>query len=153
MSKKTKPIVVFAGIALVSAALAGGATWWLLPRPAAGHGAVKKVEEPRKPSKYVTLDKVIVMLRRAPGEAEPHYLSTDLVLATSDDKEKPLKEQLPLLRSIAVRALSRYTMSEAAAMSVEQYADLLNKSFNASYAQERLDKPFTEVMIGKLITE
>jgi flagellar FliL protein len=68
-----------------------------------------------KPVKYVTLDKVIVMLRRLPGEAESHYLSTDLVLATEPAKEKETKENLPLLRSVAVRTLSAYTMAEAEA--------------------------------------
>jgi flagellar FliL protein len=93
------------------------------------------------------------MLRRSPGDTEAHYLSADLVLATTDDHERHAKEHLPLLRSIAVRALSGYTLPVASNMTVEQYADHLNKTFNASYARERTDKPFSEVMIGKLIIE
>jgi flagellar FliL protein len=148
---KTKPIFIIAGIALLAASLGAGAVWRLThPEPA---GAQAKKLEPKKPAKYVTLDKVIVMLRRSPNDPQAHYLSTDLVLATSEEKEKHTKEHLPLLRSIVVRTLSAYPLQEASSMTVEQYADLLNKSFNASYTRERLEKPFTEVMIGKLIIE
>jgi flagellar FliL protein len=155
MTNKIKMIMGFAAVALLSAAAAGAAVWWYTPSPAAkGDGA--KVEEPRKdkkPAKYVTLDKVIVMLRRAPDEAEVHYLSTDLVLETTAANEKQTKEHLPMLRSIAVRTLSSYAMSTASAMTVQQYADELNRTFNASYAKEKSEKPFSEVMIGKLIIE
>src|SRR5947209_2765064 len=105
MNSKTKLMMAFAGVALASAAVAGGGAWWYASRPAtAGAAAPKKVEVSNKPVKYVTLDKVIVMLRRGPNDTEAHYLSTDLVLATSDDKERQTKDNLPLLRSIAVRA-------------------------------------------------
>jgi flagellar FliL protein len=86
-------------------------------RPAAADAEKKQADKPKegKPVKYVTLDKVIVMLRRGPNEAESHYLSTDLVLATEPEKEKETKENLPLLRSLAVRTLSSFTMAEASA--------------------------------------
>jgi flagellar FliL protein len=101
----------------------------------------------------VTLDKVIVMLRRGPDDSDTHYLSTDLVLSTEVSKEKETKENLPLLRSLAVRTLSGYTMREASNMTVEQYAEQLNKSFDANYEHEHTEKPFVQVMIGKLIIE
>ena len=95
----------------------------------------------------------IVMLRRAPNEAAAHYLSVDLVLATNAELEKEAKEHLPLLRSIVVSALSTHTLAEANAMTVDQYAALLNKTFNANYEKENHEKPFSEVMVGKLIIE
>jgi flagellar FliL protein len=153
MNNKTKLMIAFAGVALASAAAAGGAAWWYGSRPAAPAGASARVEVSKKPAKYVTLDKVIVMLRRGPNDAEAHYLSADLVLATSDDQERHTKEHLPLLRSIAVRALSGYTLAVASGLTVEQYAAQLNKTFDASYARQRTEKPFSEVMIGKLIIE
>jgi len=150
-------IIAIAGAVIVSAAGAGGAVWWFMPKPATAAGAAKKAdaEKPRegKPVKYVTLDKVIVMLRRGPDDADTHYLSTDLVLSTEAAKEKETKENLPLLRSLAVRTLSAYTMKEAAGMTVEQYAEELNKSFDANYEHEHTEKPFVQVMIGKLIIE
>ena len=149
-------IIAIVGAVIVSAAGAGGAVWWFMPKPAAAAGAEKKeAEKPKegKPVKYVTLDKVIVMLRRGPNDASSHYLSTDLVLVTAPEKEKETKEHLPLLRSLAVRTLSSYTMDEASTMTVEKYAEELNHSFNANYEQQHTEKPFEQVMIGKLIIE
>lgn len=153
MNKKTLFAIV--GAVILSAGAAGGAVWWFMPKPAAAAGEEKKAEKPKeaKPMKYVTLDKVIVMLRRGPEEADTHYLSTDLVLATEPAKEKETKENLPLLRSLAVRTLSGYTMAEASSMTVDKYAEQLNHAFDASYEHEHAEKPFAEVMIGKLIIE
>ena len=154
---KMKMIIAIAGAVIVSAAGAGGALWWFMPKPATAAGVARKAEPDKpkdgKPVKYVTLDKVIVMLRRAPDETDTHYLSTDLVLSTEASKEKETKENLPLLRSLAVRTLSSYTMHEASNMTVEQYAEQLNKSFDANYEHEHTEKPFVQVMIGKLIIE
>ena len=153
---KMKMIIAIAGAVIVSAAGAGGAVWWFMPKPAAAAGAKKAEPEKAKeakPVKYVTLDKVIVMLRRGPEDNDTHYLSTDLVLSTEASKEKETKENLPLLRSLAVRTLSSYTMREASNMTVEQYAEQLNKSFDANYEHEHTEKPFVQVMIGKLIIE
>jgi len=157
MNNKVKMIAAIAGAVVFSAAAAGGAVWWWMPKPATAAGIDKKkaADKPKdgKPVKYVTLDKVIVMLRRGPDDSDTHYLSTDLVLSTEGSKEKETKENLPLLRSLAVRTLSAYTMKEAAGMTVEQYADQLNKSFDANYEHEHTEKPFVQVMIGKLIIE
>jgi len=157
MNNKIKLIIAFAGVALVSAAASGAAIWYLAAKqpsdPKAAKQTQAEAEAKEKPAKYVTLDKVIVMLRRAPDEPAAHYLATDLVLATTEKQEKTTKEHLPLLRSIAVTALSAHTMAEASHMTVEQYAVQLNKTFNASYAKENREKPFSKVMIGKLVIE
>jgi flagellar FliL protein len=151
-----KTIITIASAVIISAAGAGGAVWWFMPKPATGESADKKVVEKTregKAVKYVTLDKVIVMLRRGPDETDSHYLSTDLVLATDPDKEKETKENLPLLRSLAVRTLSGFTMAEASSMTVDKYAEQLNHSFDADYERTHTEKPFAAVMIGKLIIE
>lgn len=159
MNSKLKMIIGVVAVAVLSAAAAGGAMWWMKPQAAEAAGAAHAAEAPKKkeksdkPVKYVTLDKVIVMLRRAPNEAQAHYLSTDLVLATDEKREKLTKDHLPLLRAVAVRALSAHTLAEASSMTVEQYAEQLNKTFDANYASEEREKPFDEVMIGKLIVE
>jgi len=156
MNSKAKLIAAFFGVAILAAGAAGGAMWYLAPAQSGKAGAAaetpKKALE-KKPTKYVTLDKVIVMLRRAPSEAAAHYLSVDLVLATTTEQEKEAKEHLPLLRSIVVSSLSTHTLAEANAMTVDQYAALLNQTFNANYEKENHEKPFSEVMIGKLIIE
>jgi flagellar FliL protein len=115
MNSKFKSIVAIACAVIVSAAGAGAAVWWFMPkprRPAWKRRPKRTSRSDGKPLKYVTLEKVIVMLRRGPGEAEIHYLSTDLVLSVEAAKEKETKENLPLLRSLAVRTLSAYTMAK-----------------------------------------
>ncbi len=160
MNSKVKMIVAIAGAVVVSAAAAGGAVWWFMPKPAAAAGAEGKkekaeAEKPKegKPLKYVTLEKVIVMLRRDADSADTHYLSTDLVLSTEASKEKETKENLPLLRSLAVSTLSTYTMADASKMTVKEYAENLNKAFDENYEDNHTEKPFVQVMIGKLIIE
>ena len=148
---KSKLIIAIVAAVVVVAGAAGGAMWYM--NTSASPGVAAKPAPETKPTKYVTLDKVIVMLRRAPAEQATHYLSVDLVLATTAAEEKATKEQLPLLRSIAVSALSARTMAEASAMTVDQYAAELNKVFNANYEKENHLKPFSEVMVGKLIIE
>ncbi|MFP5392423.1 MAG: flagellar basal body-associated protein FliL [Gammaproteobacteria bacterium] len=147
--------IVIGVVAVLIAGGGAGGAWWLRTAQKPGAEAHAEAKKPKsdKPAKYVTLDKVIVMLRRGAGETSTHYLSTDLVLATTEDKEKHTKEQLPLLRAIAVRALSAHTLAEASAMTVEQTAAQLNETFDAHYASAERDKPFSEVMIGKLIIE
>jgi flagellar FliL protein len=156
MNSTPKKVITLAVVALVSAAVAAGAAWRFMQPAAATSAAAapkKEKEKAKLPPRYVTLDKVIVMLRRSPNEASAHYLAADLVLATTDEKEKTAKEHLPMLRSVAVSALSTFSMPSAADMTVEQYASVLNKSFEASYAKARLEKPFNEVLISKLIIE
>ena len=156
MNSKVKLLTAFAAVALLAAGGAGGAMWYLAPSQQAAGGAHAQAPKPaaeKKPTKYVTLDKVIVMLRRAPTETAAHYLSVDLVLATTAEQEKEAKEHLPLLRSIVLSSLSPLSLAEANAMTVDAYAAQLNKTFDASYAKENHIKPFSEVMIGKLIIE
>ncbi|MBZ2208634.1 flagellar basal body-associated FliL family protein [Massilia soli] len=155
---KLSSMLAFAGVALFSAAIAGGAMWWYGPHDAVAGAASAEtaqpvIDEDKAPARYVTLDKVIVMLKRNAGDTQAHYISTDLVLSTTEENEKKAKEHLPMLRTVAVRALSSYAMNEASAMTVEQFADRLNTAFEATYAAEKTAKPFTEVMIGKLIIE
>ncbi|WP_256079425.1 flagellar basal body-associated FliL family protein [Massilia sp. YIM B04103] len=158
--KNMKLVIALVGVAVLAAAVAGGAVWYMgkgaanAATPAASAHA--KAEPPRgdgKPPKYLTVDKVIVMLRKAPGDAVPHYMSADLVVATTAEKEKEAKEHLPLLRSIAVKSLSALPMAKAETMSIDQFAEELNKAFDETYEKERLEKPFNNVMIGKMILE
>ena len=93
---------------------------------------------------------------RATDESVPQALAgwrPTVVLSTTADQEKKVKDDLPMLRSVAVRALSAHTMSEAQELTVEKYAEQLNSTFAATYDKDKLEKPFSEVMIGKLIIE
>ena len=155
MNKKL--VIAMVGVLLLGGGVAGGAVWYMGKQAATGpEGKTVKHEEPKvetEPPKYITVDKVIVMLKRSEGEAVTHYLSADLVVATTAKQEKECKEHLPLLRSVAVKALSSLPMSKAATMSIDQFADELNKAFDETYAKDKRERPFSEVMIGKLILE
>jgi flagellar FliL protein len=152
MNKKL--VVILAVVGLIAAGAAGGAVWLLKSDGGNGHAAKAEAKkEEAKPLKYLTVDKVIVMLRRNPGDTVTHYMSADLVVATPLEQEKETKEHLPLLRSVAVRALSALPMEKASTMTIDQFAEELNKAFDDVYAKEQRERPFKEVMIGKLILE
>lgn len=147
--KRLKFILVFcvAGLLLAGGGAAGA--WWLLRSQ--DKSAPKAVEVDTREYKYVTLDKVIVMLRTRSGEPMSHYLAVDLVFKTPAKSEKHVKEHLPLLRSVAVNALSEYTLDRAGQMTVQEFTIEVNKAFARSYAHG--EKPFTEALISKLIIE
>lgn len=155
MNKKL--VLILVAVLLLGAGAAGGAVWYLkggAAAPAASASA-KAAEEkkPGEPLKYLTIEKVIVMLRRQPGDTVPHYMSCDLVISTTIKQEKEAKEALPMLRSVAVRALSALPMEKAAMMTIDQYVEELNKAYDETYAKEQRERPFQQVMIGKLILE
>lgn len=155
--KNMKMIIAFVIVAVIGAGVAGGAVWYLSKGgPAAGAAEAKKAPEKHedgKPPKYLTVEKVIIMLKRMPGDTASHYMSADLVVTTNEEKEKAAKEHLPMLRSVAVRTLSNLPMATAQTMTIDQFAAELNKAFDETYARDKREKPFTEVMIGKLIIE
>ena len=156
--KNLKLILVVALVGVLAAAGAGAAVWWKLggASPAHAKGAESAKAEPPKPApeyKYVTLDKVLVMLRGRSGEAISHYMAVDVVFKALPEQEKRAKEHLPLLRTVAVKALSSYTLESAQAMSVAQFAEELNKAYRDSYAADQHEPPFAEALIGKLIIE
>jgi len=147
MSKLQK-LLIGGALALLLVGGAGAAAWWKFKRPAAQDNPAETAEAAVDPIeyKYITLDKVIVMLRNGEGETGSHYLAVDLVFKTPPKTEKLTKEHLPLLRSVAVRSLSNQTRAQATAMTVDQLAE-------ASYQAEHHEMPFAEAMIGKLIVE
>lgn len=165
--KNMKMIVAFALVAVVGAAVAGGAVWYMSKgdeaaavahegkdaKDAKAKKAKKEEKKDDTPPKYLTVDKVIIMLKRVPTDTSAHYMSADLVITTNVKQEKEAKEHLPMLRSVAVRTLSNLPMATAQVMTIDQFAAELNKAFDETYEQEGREKPFSEVMIGKLIIE
>lgn len=154
--KKTQLLLSVALFSVLMAGAGGGVAWWLLngrTASAAQMPAPDEVEFDKREYKYLSLDKVIVMLRGSAGQPLSHYLAMDLVFKTPVEKEKVAKQHLPLLRSIAVKALSAYTFDQAAQMTVDEFAADINRAYEEGYAKDRTDKPFVEAMIGKLIIE
>lgn len=158
---KSKHIILLLTLILVivlSALIAGGVFWWRQQQAAPTHAAKAAATPPAPPVdsynyKYISLDKVIVMLRGKAGEPASHYLAIDLVFKTREERERTVKEHLPLLRSVAVRSLSTYTLDKAGLMTIDQLTSDINKAFNESYKREQREKPFAEAMVSKLIIE
>jgi flagellar FliL protein len=151
LNKKRQALVVAALLAVL--AIAGAAVWQFL-RPAvdiAGEATRPAID--KQIYKYVSLEKVIVMLRGRPGEQTTHYLAVDLVFKAPHQSEKVAKEHLPMLRSIAVKALSDYTFENAGALSIDQLTASINRAYSEAYARDQQEKPFADVMIGKFIIE
>jgi flagellar FliL protein len=151
MNKKL--VLIVAGMLLVVAGAAGGAAWYFKGKTAEPAKAAVEEKKPGEPLKYLTIEKVIVMLRRQPGDTVPHYMSADLVISTTAKQEKDAKEALPMLRSVAVRALSALPMEKASMMTIDQFVEELNKAYDEAYTKEQRPRPFEQVMIGKLILE
>ena len=148
MKLKTKLFLGGLTLALLAGAAAGA--WWWLGR---ANGPAQAEAKKSIDYKYVSLDKVLVMLRGEHGEAVPHYMAIDLVFKAEPADEARAKEHLPLLRTVAVKALSVHTVQSAAAMSVDQVAQLLNKAYAESYKADGRKPPFAEALVGKLIIE
>ena len=161
--KNMKVIIAIVLAVVVGGAVAGGAVWYMSKggeAPADAKEAKDSKKKPKKeekkseePPKYLTVDKVVVMLKHQPEETVTHYLSADLVVSTSAKREKEAKETLPMLRSVAVKTLSNLPMATARVMTIDQFAAELNKAFDHEFEEEGREKPFDEVMIGKLIVE
>jgi flagellar FliL protein len=153
-------ILVIATASVLTVAAGGAAAWWGL-RARAAHdapdAAVAAASAPpaadKRPQKYVNLDKVIVMLKREEGDSATHYLAMDLVLKTPEPQEKITKEHLPMLRSVALKALSGFTAEKAGTMTIDQFAEVINTAYAETYSRDQREKPFSEAMIGKLIIE
>ena len=150
MSKLNRTLLL-AGALLLTAGISAGVAWWMLrPQDKAAEAAVAVDSQEYR---YINLEKVIVMLRGGAGEPMSHYLAMDLVFKTPLKSEKIAKEHLPLLRSVAVMELSRYSHEKASTMTLEEFAANINRAFNDRYAREHGEKPFVEAMVSKLIIE
>jgi flagellar protein FliL len=152
MKKSVLLIIALASLLLLGG---GGGWWWWQSKAKAATAA----GQPAKPAidktdyRYITLDKVIVMLRNANGDSGSHYLAVDLVFKTAAEHERMTKDHLPLLRSVAVKALSGYTLETASQLTIDQVTNDVNNAFTKSYAADQREKPFALAMIGKLIIE
>lgn len=155
MKREVRLLLIFLVGGLFMAVAGGAAMWWVMKPPGQGGDVRASEEKIRDPGefKYVNLEKVVVMLRGAAGEPLSHYMAMDLVFKAPIEHEKAVKQHLPLLRSIAVKAMSAYTLEKATMMTVDEFAADINAAYRDSYAADRTAMPFVEAMIGKLIIE
>jgi flagellar FliL protein len=161
---KTSRLIGIVAIAtLLTVSAVGAAAWFVLKPQLSWQGKTSAAGTAGKPSKeisvdtrayrYVSMEKVIVMLRNTAGEPVSHYLAIDVVFMTPNSSEKVAREHLPLLRSVTVKALSQLTMDTASHLTVEELTQQINAAYTQAYVHDAEGKPFTEAMISKLIIE
>ncbi|KVN02977.1 flagellar basal body rod protein [Burkholderia diffusa] len=154
---KMKLVLLIVCSALIVAGAVGG-TWAYLR-----HG------EKTKPTvdtaavsdnfKYVGAEKIVVMLRQPDTEksipmySEGHYAVLDIVLKTTPEKETATREQLLLLRSLVVKAVSGYTVDQIRRTNLDEVAAALNRTFAESYKSRHAEMPFEAAMISKILAE
>jgi flagellar protein FliL len=134
-------------------AAAGVGAWWWVRGTSRQRCEAKPAEVDSREYRYISLDKIIVMLHKPSGDTSSHYLAMDLVFKASVEGETATREQLPLLRSVAVRDLSGMTLEDMDRLTIDELTRRLNKAFGQSYPPNRASQPFTEALIGKLIVE
>lgn len=149
-----KIVVALVAVSVVAVGAGVGATWWFMKKGGIASAEAAPVRErDNRVYKYISLDKVIVMLRGEEGEVAPHYLAVDLVFKTPEGEERKTREHLPFLRSVAVKSLSTLTMDNASRMTVDELTATINDAYAQQYTTDGQDRPFVDVMIGKLLVE
>lgn len=145
--------IVIAVAVLICGALGGGAWWWVQQQT---QGQAKQVQAPEidmGKASYVTLEKVVVMLRPDAVEQGNHYLSLDIVLRTDKNHEKAVKGELPMIKGVALRALSKLGPAQARAMTIEEWTDLISQEVMGAYEGHLDKRGFDQVMVSRLIIE
>ncbi|AOS80709.1 MULTISPECIES: flagellar basal body-associated FliL family protein [Hydrogenophaga] len=150
MSKKLW-ISLAAGAFVLLGAGSGFAAWHFMGNKPATEQAAPEIDT--REYRYVSLDKVIVMLRAREGGPLSNYMAVDLVFKTPVKEEAMAKQQLPKLRSLAVAALSELTLERASMLSIPELTDFLQKAYGESFSRESREAPFAEVMVGRLVIE
>ena len=149
---KSVGIIIGAAV-LVCAGAAGGAWWWVQQQgPAAPAVSMAAKLDASQPS-YLILDKIVVMLRPEPERTQNTYVSVDLVFRTDQAHAKAVKGELPMLKGVAVRALSKLDVTQAKAMTIEEWTDLLSRDLMGAYEQQQSRRAFDQVMVSRLIIE
>lgn len=150
-----KTVGIIIGVALlVCVGAAGGAWWWVQQQSAAAPTQTARMAklDPSQPN-YLTLDKIVVMLRPEPDRQQNTYVSVDLVFRTDKAHAKEFKGELPMLKGVAVRTLSKLDVHQAKAMAIEEWTDLLSRDLISAYEQQPSPRVFDQVMVSRLIIE
>lgn len=151
MNKNIAIIIVCA--VLACAGIAGGAWWWVQQQAVSTPAANDVPKLDASAPSYVTLDKIVVMLRPSSDRLHNTYLSLDLVFRTDKVHEKAVKSDLPMLKGVAVRTLSQLEVENAKSMSIDEWTGLLSQDLMAAYASQQSLRAFDQVMVSRLIIE
>lgn len=148
-----KTIGMIIGVALLVCAGAAIGAWWWVQQAAGGAKTAQAVKLDASQPSYLTLDKIVVMLRPEPDRVQNTYVSVDLVFRTDKVNAKEFKGELPMLKGVAVRSLSKLDVTQAKNMAIEEWTDLLSRDLMGAYEQQPNRRVFDQVMVSRLIIE
>lgn len=156
---KSKPAIAAIGLVLLIAGGAGGA---LLFQNFNGfrddHNEEAKVVKRAKPFDYIELNKIMVSVPltvASDGSASSIYRVCSLDMAfevNSKDKDK-FKNITPLVRSIAVQALSVHTYDKIRNVPLEQLQNDVSTRMLSIADSRHIDRPFNAAIITQLLCE
>jgi flagellar protein FliL len=150
-----KTVGIIVGLALLLCVGAAAGAWWWVQQQSGGAAdkAAPTVQLDASQPNYLTLDKIVVMLRPEPDRTHNTYVSVDLVFRTDKTHAKAFKGELPMLKGVAVRTLSKLDVAQARNMAIEEWTDLLSRDLMAAYEQHLSPRMFDQVMVSRLIIE
>lgn len=103
-----------------------------------------------KPQKFIEVKNVVVTLQTA--EHEQHYLLMDLAFATSDKEgQQKVNELSPVLRGTTVSLLSTIDYDALREMPMDTLRQKLLAAYTARFTKLQTEKPFTDVIISKMV--
>ena len=156
---KSKPAIAAIGLVLLIAGGAGGA---LLFQNFNGfrddHNEEAKVVKRAKPFDYIELNKIMVsvpLTMASDGSASSIYRVCSLDMAfevNAKDKDK-FKNITPLVRSIAIQALSVHTYDKIRNVPLEQLQNDVSTRMLSIADSRHIDRPFNAAIITQLLCE
>ncbi|CAJ0819431.1 MULTISPECIES: flagellar basal body-associated FliL family protein [Ralstonia] len=155
-----KKNLMIAAIAVAVVLATAGATAFTMSRMngASAASAAPVVPAPARnaisdEARYVSLEKLVVMLRNDGPGARPRHLVMDLVFVAANAKqEKAVREQLPILRATAFRAFAEHTPDEVVRMHPDDFEAALDKEYAAAYGRTNR-MPFEQVLVTKAMMD
>lgn len=103
-----------------------------------------------KPEKFIEVKNVVVSLQNA--DHEQHYVLMDLAFASSDEEAvKEINDLAPVLRSATVSLLSAMDYDELRALKMDAIRQKLMAEYTARFTALHTTKPFTDVIISKMV--
>lgn len=103
-----------------------------------------------KPQKFIEVKNVVVTLQTTAHQQ--HYLQMDLAFATSDEEgQKEVNELSPVLRGTTVTLLSAMDYDALREMPMDTLRQKLLAAYTARFIKLQTEKPFTDVIISKMV--
>ncbi|WP_313087872.1 flagellar basal body-associated FliL family protein [Atlantibacter hermannii] len=151
--------LIFGGVinAIISLAVGGGAAWGVthyMPHPDKAEPTAKAASNTveMKDAVFISLPETIITLHDK--DDKDRYMLVEIVMvAQSKDKEKSdlINANQPLYQSIAVDTLSGMSYEEIRKLHVSEIKELLLAKMNQGISARKMDKPYEDILIKKVV--